>query len=73
MVIVAKKYHENECLAHEEKDDERANALALDLTKKCFPLGIQILRARDITTYNEYQTYTMIDDEAEFVERVLAM
>lgn len=73
MFIVAKKYHENECLVHEEKDEERASELAMELTRKGFAIGVQILKVKDIATYNEYQTYTLIDDEDEFAAKVLAM
>ncbi len=73
MYLVAKKYHKNECLAYEEKDEARAAELALDLSKKGFALGIQILKVTDISTYNEYQSYEMIDDEAEFISRVMSM
>ena len=73
MFLVARKYHQNECIVHEEKDGEKAEALAESLARKAFALGIQILKAQDISTYNEYQDYEMIDDEEEFVSRVLAM
>ena len=73
MFLVAKKYHQYECIVHEEKDESRAYKFAEELTKKAFPLGVQILTARDITTYNEYQSYELIEDEDEFVKRVLSM
>ena len=69
--LIAKKFNEHGCLALKTKHNKELKYLNLYLTNKTLNKGLQILILNSPEAYPEYKPYNIIDDEKEFIYKVL--
>ena len=71
--LIAKDFQKEGCLAVEAERGKELASLISYLGHKTLDKGIQILTVTDKDVYGEYKPYHMVDSEAEFISKVLAM
>lgn len=71
--LIAKKFDERGCLAIEVERGKTLSALVSYLGRKTLDRGVQILTVSDMEAYGEYSPYNLIQDESDFIARVLAV
>lgn len=71
--LIAKKFDERGCMALEIERGKTLAALVSYLGRKTLDRNVQILTVSDMDTYGEYKPYTIVEDESDFISRVLAM
>lgn len=72
-LLIAKKHDEHGCLAVKTEPSKALASLVSYLGLKTLEKGIQILTVSDMDMYGEYNPYTIVENEAEFIARVLKM
>lgn len=71
--LVAKKINEIGCIALQTEIGDKLASLSRYLTLASLDKGVEIITLSDPNTFNEYAPYTIINDELEFINKVLQM
>lgn len=71
--LVAKKFNKHGCIALQTNFGINLKYLSDYLTSRTVGRGIQIVTINKIEGYPEYKAYDIIDNEKEFVYKVLKM
>lgn len=71
--LVAKKFDKEGSLVLELEQGQRLASLSKYLTLTTLEKGIQIVTLNDLESFKEYFPYTVIDDEVEYISKVVKM
>lgn len=71
--LIAKKFNNHGCLALQTNFGKDLKYLSDYLTSRTVGKGIQIVTITNVNGYPEYKTYEIIDNEKDFVNKVLSM
>ena len=71
--LVAKDFKKPGCLAVKTEGSKTLAHLVSYLGRKTLDKGIQILTLSSPEAYGEYRPYTIVDDEKEFISKVLSL
>lgn len=71
--LVAKKSDKEGSLVLEVEQGQRLASLSKYLTLTTIEKGIQIVTLNDLESFKEYFPYTVIDDEVEYISKVVKM
>lgn len=71
--LVAKKYEKEGSLVLEVEQGQRLASLSKYLTLTTIGKGVQIVTLNDLESFREYFPYTVIDDEVEYISKVVKM
>ncbi|WP_142414222.1 DUF6718 family protein [Hathewaya massiliensis] len=71
--LVAKKFDKEGSLVLEAEQGQRLASLSKYLTLTTLERGVQILTLNDLDSYREYAPYILINDEVEFISKVIKM
>ncbi|WP_307720510.1 DUF6718 family protein [Clostridium tagluense] len=71
--LVAKKYEKEGSLVLEVEQGQRLASLLKNLTLTTLGKGIQKVTLNDLESFKEYFPYTVIDDEVEYISKVVKM
>ncbi|MDW8802486.1 hypothetical protein P8V03_15160 [Clostridium sp. A1-XYC3] len=71
--LVAKKFDKEGSLVLELEQGQRLASLSKYLTLTTLEKGVQIVTLNDLESFKEYFPYTVIDDEVEYISRVVKM
>ncbi|MDD3416995.1 MAG: hypothetical protein PHY47_23870 [Lachnospiraceae bacterium] len=71
--LIAKDFNEKGCYAVETERNKTLASLVSYLTDKTLSKNIQILTVSDRNAYGEYEPYNILDDESQFISKVLSM
>lgn len=71
--LVAKKFDKEGSLVLEVEQGQRLASLSKYLTLTTIEKGIQIVTLNDLESFKEYFPYTVIDDEVEYISKVVKM
>lgn len=71
--LVAKKFDKEGSLVLEVEQGQRLASLSKYLTLTTIEKGIQIVTLNDLESFKEYFPYIVIDDEVEYISKVVKM
>jgi hypothetical protein len=71
--LVAKKYEKEGSLVIEVEQGQRLASLSKYLTLTTIGKGVQIITLNDLESFKEYFPYTVIEDEVEYISKVVKM
>lgn len=71
--LVAKRFDKEGSLVLEVEQGQRLASLSKYLTLTTIEKGIQIVTLNDLESFKEYFPYTVIDDEVEYISKVVKM
>jgi hypothetical protein len=71
--LVAKKFDKEGSWVLELEQGQRLASLSKYLTLTTLEKGIQIVTLNDLESFKEYFPYTVIDDEVEYISKVVKM
>lgn len=71
--LIAKKFNEEGSLVLEAEQGQRLASLSKYLTLTTLERGIQIVILNDLESYREYSPYTLINNEGDFIKKVVNM
>ena len=71
--LVAKKFDKEGSLVLELERGQRLASLSKYLTLTTLGKGVQIVTLNDLESFKEYSPYTVIDDESEYISKVIKM
>ena len=71
--LVAKKFDKEGSLVLELERGQRLASLSKYLTLTTLGKGVQIVTLNDLESFKEYFPYTVIDDESEYISKVIKM
>lgn len=71
--LVAKKFDKEGSLVLELEQGQRLASLSKYLTLTTLEKGVQIVTLNDLESFKEYFPYTVIDDEVEYISKVVKM
>lgn len=71
--LIAKKFNEEGSLALEAEQGQRLASLSKYLTLTTLERGVQIVTLNDLESYKEYSPYTVINNEVDFISKVVNM
>lgn len=71
--LIAKKFNDHGCLALQTNFGKDLKYLSDYLTSRTVGKGIQIVTITNVNGYPEYKPYEIIDNEKDFVNKVLSM
>lgn len=71
--LIAKKFNDHGCLALQTNFGKDLKYLSDYLTSRTVGKGIQIVTITNVGGYPEYKPYEIIDNEKDFVNKVLSM
>ncbi len=71
--LVAKKFDKEGSLVLEVEQGQRLASLSKYLTLTTLEKGVQIVTLNDLESFKEYFPYTMINDEVEYISKVVKM
>jgi len=71
--LVAKKFDKEGSLVLELEWGQRLASLSKYLTLTTLGKGVQIVTLNDLESFKEYFPYTVIDDESEYISKVIKM
>ncbi|MCY6355270.1 DUF6718 family protein [Clostridium sp. ZS2-4] len=71
--LVAKKFDKEGSLVLEAEQGQRLASLSKYLTLTTLEQGIQIVTLNDLDSYKEYAPYIIINNEVEFISKVVNM
>ncbi|KGM94798.1 hypothetical protein Z968_10880 [Clostridium novyi A str. 4552] len=71
--LVAKKFDKKGSLVLEAEQGQRLASLSKYLTLTTLERGVQIVTLNNLDIYREYAPYIVINDEVEFISKVIKM
>ena len=71
--LIVKNCNEQGCIALETKKDPATESLFRYLTQRTGGKGLQIAFLTDADTYEEYNPFTFVSSETEFIGKVFKM
>ncbi|WP_252254329.1 DUF6718 family protein [Clostridium sp. ZBS12] len=71
--LVAKKFNKEGSLVLELEQGQRLASLSKYLTLTTLEKGVQIVTLNDLESFKEYFPYTVINDEVEYISKVVKM
>ncbi len=71
--LVAKKFDKEGSLVLEAEQGQRLASLSKYLTLTTLEHGVQIVTLDDLESYKEYFPYTLVNNEVEFISKVVNM
>lgn len=71
--LVAKKFNEEGSLVLEAEQGQRLASLSKYLTLTTLENGVQIVTLNDLESYKEYAPYVVVNNEVEFISKVVNM
>lgn len=71
--LVAKKFDKEGSLVLELEQGQRLASLSKYLTLTTLEKGVQIVTLNDLESFKEYFPYTVINDEVEYISKVVKM
>ena len=71
--LIAKKFNKEGSFVLEAERGQRLASLLKYLTLTTLDSGVQIITLNDLDSYKEYAPYTMINNEVEFISKVVSM
>ncbi len=71
--LIAKKFDKEGSLVLKLEQGQRMASLSKYLTLTTLEKGVQIVTLNDLESFKEYSPYTVIDDEGEYISKVLKM
>ncbi|WP_252217517.1 MULTISPECIES: DUF6718 family protein [unclassified Clostridium] len=71
--LVAKKFDKEGSLVLEAEQGQRLASLAKYLTLTTLEHEVQIVTLNDLESYKEYFPYTLVNNEVEFISKVVNM
>ena len=71
--LIAKKLNEEGSLVLEAEQGQRLASLSKYLTLTTLERGVQIVTLNDLDSYKEYSPYTLINNEVDFISKVVNM
>lgn len=71
--LVAKKFDKEGSLVLELEQGQRLASLSKYLTLTTLDKGVQIVTLNDLESFKEYFPYTVINDEVEYISKVVKM
>lgn len=71
--LVAKKFDKEGSLVLEAEQGQRLASLSKYLTLTTLERGVQIVTLNNLDSYKEYAPYILINDEVEFISKVIEM
>ncbi|WP_138202897.1 DUF6718 family protein [Haloimpatiens lingqiaonensis] len=71
--LVAKKFDKEGSLVLEVEQGQRLASLSKYLTLTTLEKGVQIVTLNDLESFKEYFPYTVINDEVEYISKVVKM
>ncbi|AGX41898.1 DUF6718 family protein [Clostridium saccharobutylicum] len=71
--LIAKKFNEEGSLVLEVEQRKRLASLSKYLTLTTLERGVQIVTLNDLESFKEYSPYTLVNDEVDFISKVVNM
>lgn len=71
--LITKKFNEEDSLVLEAEQGQRLASLSKYLTLTTLERGVQIVTLNDLESYKEYSPYTVINNEVDFISKVVNM
>ncbi|WP_251862369.1 DUF6718 family protein [Clostridium sp. Marseille-Q2269] len=71
--LVAKKFDKEGSLVLELEQGQSLESLSKYLTLTTLEKGVQIVTLNDLESFKEYFPYTVINDEVEYISKVVKM
>lgn len=71
--LIAKKFNEEGSLVLEAEQGQRLASLSKYLILTTLERGVQIVTLNDLESYTEYSPYTVINNEVNFITKVVNM
>ncbi len=71
--LIAKKFNKEGSLVLEVEQGQRLASLSKYLTLTTLERGVQIVTLNDLESYKEYSPYTLINNEVDFISKVVSM
>ncbi len=71
--LIAKKFNEEGSLVLEAEQGQRLASLSKYLTLTTIERDVQIVTLNDLESYKEYAKYTLINNEVDFISKVVNM
>ncbi|KGM95243.1 hypothetical protein FDC62_13830 [Clostridium botulinum] len=71
--LIAKKFDKEGSLVLEAEQGQRLASLSRYLTLTTLERGVQIVTLNNLDSYREYAPYILINDEVEFISKVIKM
>lgn len=71
--LLAKKFNEEGSLVLKAEQGQRLASLSKYLTLTTLENGVQIVTLNDLESYKEYSPYTIVNNEVEFISKVVNM
>lgn len=71
--LIAKKFDKERSLVLEAEQGQRLASLSKYLTLTTLERGGQIVTLNNLDSYREYAPYILINDEIEFISKVIKM
>lgn len=71
--LIAKKFNKEGSLVLEVEQGQRLASLSKYLTLTTLERGVQIVTLNDLESYKEYSPYTLINNEVDFINKVVSM
>lgn len=69
--LITKKINEEDSLVLEAEQGQRLASLSKYLTLTTLECGVQIVTLNDLESYKEYSSYKLINNEVDFIIKVL--
>ncbi|MBU5270515.1 DUF6718 family protein [Clostridium cochlearium] len=71
--LIAKKFDKEGSLVLDAEQGQRLASLSKYLTLTTLERGVQIVTLNNLDSYREYAPYILINDEIEFISKVIKM
>lgn len=71
--LIAKKFDKEGSLVLEAEQGQRLASLSKYLTLTTIENGVQIVTLNDLESYKEYAPYIIVNNEVEFISKVVNM